>query len=88
MPNVDAVPRRVARALDLLSFSLADVRGGLGPYLAIYLLLTHHWDQASIGFVMGVGVIAAILAQAPIGAMIDKATARRALVIAGAVAVC
>lgn len=83
----DAIPRRFAHALDLLNFSLADVRDGLGPYLSIYLLLTHHWDQASIGFVMGVGGIAAIAAQTPVGALVDRTTAKRALIVAGAVVV-
>ena len=82
-----AVPQRLAYALDLLNFSLADVRDGLGPYLSIYLLITHHWDQASIGFVMGVGGIAAIAAQTPVGAMVDRTTAKRALVVVGALAV-
>jgi MFS family permease len=82
-----SVSGRTARALDLLNFFLADVRDGLGPYLSIYLLLTHHWDQASIGFVMGVGGIAAIVAQTPVGAFVDRTTAKRALVIAGAVTV-
>ncbi|MBV9318411.1 MAG: MFS transporter [Mycobacterium sp.] len=82
-----AVPRRLAYALDLLNFSLADVRDGLGPYLSIYLLITHHWDQASIGFVMGVGGIAAIAAQTPVGAMVDRTAAKRALVVVGALAV-
>ena len=63
------------------------MRDGLGPYLSIYLLLTHRWDQASIGFVMGVGGIAAIMAQTPAGAIVDRTTAKRALVIAGAVTV-
>jgi len=40
----DTVPRRLEHGLDLLNFLLADVRNGLGPYLSIYLLLTHHWD--------------------------------------------
>lgn len=66
---------------------MADVSDGLGPYLSIYLLLTHHWDQASIGFVMGVGGIAAIIAQTPVGALVDRTTAKRALIIAGAVTV-
>ncbi len=66
---------------------MADVRDGLGPYLSIYLLLTHHWDQASIGFVMAVGSIAAIAAQTPVGAWVDRTTAKRALVVAGAVSV-
>jgi MFS family permease len=84
---VDPLPRRTAHALDLLAFSLADVRDGLGPYLSIYLLLTHHWDQASIGFVMAVGGLAGVVAQTPVGALVDKTTAKRALVIGGAVAV-
>src|SRR5579875_3257924 len=83
----DAVARRSAHALDLLNFSLADVRDGLGPYLSIYLLVTQHWDQASIGFVMAVGGIAAIAAQTPFGALVDRTTAKRALVVAGAAVV-
>ena len=83
-PAPDAVARRSTHALDLLNFSLADVRDGLGPYLSIYLLVTQHWDQASIGFVMAVGGIAAIAAQTPFGALVDRTTAKRALVVAGA----
>jgi len=86
-PAVDPVSRRVAHALDLVNFSLADVRDGLGPYLSIYLLVTSNWDQASIGFVMAVGGIAAIVAQTPMGALVDRTTAKRALVITGAVLV-
>ena len=81
------VPRRLTRALDLLNFLLADVRDGLGPYLSIYLLLAHHWDQASIGFVMAVGGIGAIVAQAPAGALVDRSTAKRALIVVGALTI-
>ena len=63
------------------------MRDGLGPYLSIYLLLTHHWDQASIGFVMGIGGLAAIAAQTPVGAAVDRTTAKRALIVAGALTV-
>lgn len=87
MTGSDAVPQRLTRALDVLNFLLADVRDGLGPYLSIYLLLTHHWDQGSIGFVMAVGGIGAILAQAPAGALVDRTTAKRAVIIGGALAV-
>ncbi|MCV6970129.1 MFS transporter [Mycobacterium bohemicum] len=82
-----AAPRRVAHALDLVNFLLADVRDGLGPYLSIYLLLAHHWDQASIGFVMAVGGIGAIIAQAPAGAIVDRTRAKRALIIVGALTI-
>jgi MFS family permease len=83
----EAVSVRTSRALDLVNFFLADVRDGLGPYLSIYLLLTHHWDQASIGLVMGIGGIAAIVAQTPAGAAVDRTTAKRALIVIGALTV-
>lgn len=35
MAAYDALPRRVVHALDLVNFSLADVRDGLGPYLSV-----------------------------------------------------
>lgn len=85
--EADPIPRRLAHGLDLLNFTLADVRDGLGPYLSIYLLVTHHWDQASIGLVMAVGGVAAIAAQTPAGALVDRTTAKRALLILGALAV-
>lgn len=66
------LPRRLAHALDLLNFTLADVRDGLGPYLSVYLLVTHHWDQGSIGLVMAIGGIAAVVAQTPVGALVDR----------------
>jgi hypothetical protein len=54
---------KVERPLDALNFFLADVRDGLGPYLAIYLLTEQKWDQASIGVVMSVAALAGIVAQ-------------------------
>ena len=77
---------RPATQLDWLNFFLADVRDGLGPYLAIYLLTVQQWDEASIGLVMSIACVAGILAQAPAGALIDSFRAKRALVIAAALA--
>lgn len=77
----------VARALDALNFFLADVRDGLGPYLAIYLLTEQKWDEASIGVVMSVAALAGIIAQTPAGALIDRSTAKRALMVGAAVLV-
>jgi MFS family permease len=78
---------RVARALDALNFCLADVRDGLGPYLAIYLLSEQKWDEGSIGVVMSVAALAGIVAQTPAGALIDRTTAKRALMVAAAIVV-
>ena len=77
----------VARALDALNFFLADVRDGLGPYLAIYLLTEQKWDEASIGAVMSIAALAGIVAQTPAGALIDRSTAKRALMVAAAIVV-
>lgn len=75
------------RPLDALNFFLADVRDGLGPYLAIYLLTVQHWDEASIGFTLSAAGIAGIVAQTPAGALIDTVRAKRAIIVAAAIAI-
>jgi MFS family permease len=77
----------VERPLDALNFFLADVRDGLGPYLAIYLLIGHKWDEGSIGIVMSIAAVAGIVAQTPAGALVDAMRAKRGLMIAAALAV-
>jgi MFS family permease len=79
--------KTVERALDALNFFLADVRDGLGPYLAIYLLTEQKWDQARIGVVMSIAALAGIIAQTPAGALIDRSTAKRGLMVAAAMVV-
>jgi len=91
-PSASAPPlARVARGLDALNFLLADVRDGLGPYLAIYLLAvrgpSQGWNEATIGLVITLSAIAGLLAQTPAGALIDRSRHKRAIVIAAAVAV-
>ena len=78
---------RVRRPLDALNFFLADVRGGLGPYLAVYLLAERNWDEASIGVVMSIATAAEILAQTPAGALVDAIRAKRLLMAVAAFAV-
>ncbi|MGV8862805.1 MAG: MFS transporter [Pseudomonas sp.] len=74
-------------SLDGLNFFLADVRDGLGPYLAIYLLAVHHWDPASIGLVMTLAGIAALVTQTPAGALIDRTHSKRAVIVIAALLV-
>lgn len=74
-------------SLDGLNFFLADVRDGLGPYLAIYLLAVHHWEPASIGLVMTLAGVAALVAQTPAGALIDKSLNKRAIIAIAALLV-
>ena len=73
--------------LDAANFFLADVRDGLGPYLAIYLLTIQKWDEASIGVVMSIATAAGIVAQTPAGGLIDATRAKRAVMAAAAIAV-
>lgn len=82
---------RAGRGLDALNFFLADVRDGLGPYLAIYLIAVRGpaqgWNEATTGLIMTIAGIAGLIAQTPAGALIDRSHAKRAIVVAGAVAV-
>lgn len=76
---------RAGRALDAANFFLADVRDGLGPYLAVYLLTEQHWDEARIGIVMSVATLAGIAAQTPAGALVDATRAKRLLMVVAAI---
>src|SRR4051812_11451827 len=38
--------------LDWLNFLLGNVKDGLGPFLAIFLMSSEHWDAGSIGVVL------------------------------------
>ena len=79
--------RRNNISLDSVNFFLADVRDGLGPYLAIYLLAVHQWEPASIGLVMTLAGVAALVAQTPAGALIDRARSKRAIIAIAALVV-
>jgi len=74
-------------SLDALNFFLADVRQGLGPYLAIYLLTERHWAEDQIGFVMTIATVCGLIVQTPAGALTDSTHAKRAIIAAAAFAV-
>lgn len=79
------------RALDALNFFLADVRDGLGPYLAIYLLAVrgpdNGWNEATVGGVITTAGIVGLLFQTPLGALVDRVVRRRLVVVVAASAV-
>jgi MFS family permease len=74
-------------ALDLLNFLLADVKDGVGPFLAVYLTSARHWDAGRAGVALTVGGLVSVLARAPVGALVDVLRAKRALIGAAAVLV-
>jgi MFS family permease len=73
-------------ALNALNFFMADVAGGLGPFLGVFLQ-AQHWSPAEIGVVMTIGGIAGMAVTTPLGALVDRTRAKRAIVVAAAVAI-
>jgi MFS family permease len=71
---------RSLHGLDALNFLMADVQGGLGPYLSVFLQ-SQRWQPGSIGVAMAAGSIAAALCQIPAGLVVD-ATRRKRLLVA------
>lgn len=74
-------------ALDWLNFLLADVQGGVGPFLAIFLISSQHWNSGSAGLVLTVGGLATVAGSSPLGALVDHVRWKRAIVVAGALTV-
>jgi MFS family permease len=85
--KVEGDTMRMQAPLDWLNFFLADVKDGLGPFLAIYLLSSQHWDAGKIGVVMMIAGVATVVARTPFGALIDWTRWKRGLMVAAAVAV-
>ncbi len=71
------------RALRALNFFIADVQNGMGPYMALFLQSSVHWNQAQIGSALAAGNIAQVLAQTPAGVLIDRLRQKRALLLVG-----
>lgn len=80
-----------ARTLDALNFFLADVRDGLGPYLAIYLLAVrgpaHGWNEATVGAVLTIAGIVGLISQTPAGSLIDRTRNKPRIVMIAALLV-
>jgi len=76
----------INRSLDLLTFFLADVQTGFGPFIAIYLTV-NHWTPTQIGIALSTGTLVAIVAQVPAGALIDFLPRKRFAAIAALIAV-
>ena len=68
------------KALDRLNLSLGDVRDVFEPYLAIFLAADRHLDQAQVGVAIAITNIAGIVAQTPVGALVDTSRYKRLLV--------
>ena len=72
---------RSLRGLDAVNLLMADVRDGVGPYLAVFLK-SQSWDAGAIGIAMAVSSLAASACQIPAGLIVDGTKAKRALIVA------
>src|SRR5271166_5972364 len=64
-------PQRLhAPSLDWLNFLIADVRGGLGPYVVVFLVAEQGWTPTAAGLVSAVGGWLGLAAQLSIGAVV------------------
>ena len=73
--------------LSAVNFFLADVQGGLGPFLATWLAQAAQWDPARIGLVMTIAGIAGLLCNGPAGSLVDRLRTPRLLLGLAAMAV-
>jgi len=73
---------RSLRGLDGITFLMADVRDGVGPYLSVFLKGGEHWDSGAIGVAIAASSIAAAICQVPAGLLVDATRAKRLLVAA------
>jgi MFS family permease len=76
---------RSLAGLDWLNFSVANAQTGFGAFIAVYLT-TEAWTQAEIGEALSLGTIAAMLAQIPGGAAVDRLRDKRVAAAIAAVA--
>ena len=66
-------------ALEGLSFFMADMQAGIGPFLGV-LLLAHGWRAGAIGTVISVGAVVGMIAVGPCGAFVDATSRKRSWV--------
>ena len=86
MPRDGFLPVRGPRALDWLTFFVADVQTGFGAFVAVYLTV-HKWPQMQIGMALSLGTVTALLSQLPAGALVDAAPNKRAMAALGLVGI-
>jgi MFS family permease len=73
--------------LDWLNFLLGNVKDGLGPFLAIFLMSSQHWDAGSIGIVLTISGVTTAITRGPFGALVDSVRWKRTLIAVGVVTV-
>jgi len=78
---------RSERALDAVTFFLADVADGLGPFLVIDLTTRRGWTSSQAGLAMASLLVGTVAAQTLTGAWIDSTVHKRQAIVAAATSV-
>lgn len=73
--------------LDWVNILLADVQSGVGPFLAVFLTSSQHWQPGAAGLALTVGGIATVLARPLAGELVDVLIAKRTLIALASAAV-
>ena len=58
--------------LPVVNFFMADIGGGMGPFLSTWLSQAEKWPPNEIGLVLSAGLVAGMLMATPAGALIDR----------------
>jgi MFS family permease len=75
---------RGRRPLEALSFFVADVQAGIGPFLGVFLQ-SAGWRTGAIGTVMTIGGVAGLLVTAPAGAVVDATRYKRLAIVVSSI---
>jgi MFS family permease len=86
MARADAAARNRS-PLDWLNDLFADVQGGVGPFLAVFLTSSRGWNAAQAGLALTAGGLITVLARSPSGALVDATHAKRTVIALAAAAV-
>ena len=78
---------RSRSGLDGVNFLMADVQGGVGPYLSVFLAGSRGWDAGPIGVAMAASSVAGAICQVPAGLLVDATRWKRLLVVLAALSV-
>ena len=65
--------------LAAINLFIGDIQGGLGPFLASWLVQVNHWNPARIGLITTVVGLGTLAVNGPAGALVDRAGRPRLL---------
>jgi MFS family permease len=78
-----ATALRAPGGFNVVNFCLADVAGGLGPFLPTWLAVALHWSPERIGWAMTFGGVTGLICNLPAGALVDRLGRPRRMIAAG-----